>query len=60
MKGNIFTTKIHDIILPEGLDHQVKAQDASDIDFDLKDFDHLFLVLDLVDTDFKNLMEQSH
>jgi hypothetical protein len=28
-------------------------------DVDIKKFDHLFLVMDLVETDFKNLMENS-
>ena len=59
MKSNIYTSKIHEIILPEGLDYQAKNFEPKNIEYDLKDFDHIFLVLDLVDSDFKNLMEQS-
>ena len=64
IKSNIFTTKLHQIILPEGcealLDCESTEKENKECSEDLlKSFDHLFLVLDLVETDFKILMEKS-
>ena len=78
MKENIFTVKLHDIILPEGVSLVIKSENIDkpkDIENQstgvrLKEpdetsvnrielLDHIFLVLDLIDIDFKNLIEQS-
>ena len=48
MKNNVFTIKIHDIILP-----------LEDEDSD-RPFDHLFLVMDFEKLDFKKLFSSSN
>jgi hypothetical protein len=46
MEKNIFTTKLHDIIVP------------TDAYRDINKFDHLFLVMEYVDFDLKKAMEK--
>lgn len=47
MSDNIFTVKLHDIVIP--------AENSED----LKTFKHIFLVMDFVDLDMTTLFEQN-
>jgi len=56
MESNIFTTHLHDIIVPSGT---YVIQDGVKSKVDLNGFTHIFLVMDLIETDMKSLINNA-
>ena len=50
LEGNIFTVKIKEVIIPEGV---IIKDDNGEETYDTTKLDHIFLVMTLVDQDFK-------
>jgi len=53
---NIFTTKILDVILPPGVEKQSENDEQ---EYDLKNFTHVFLVMDLGEASLHELLRKS-
>lgn len=55
---NIYTTKLIDIILPLKCQVEKKAEDGTEqILHDLDQMTHIFLVMEIMDFDLKNMMD---